>query len=558
MSLEGKRHGLLLLTVFLWVYGSLYGLRAQEVATSPTIILYNGRVLTLDQDFRIASAIAVRNDRIQAVGSSEEILKLGGAKTQKVDLKGKTLIPGFTDSHFHLVSSALALQKLQLTSAGNIKELVDIIAQAAKSIPKGRWVVASRNWTLGQLKENRLPTRQELDQATTDHPVWVPRGSHRGVANTLALKLAGITKETKASPGGEIGKDESGELDGLLLDTAQIPLQQLLPEPTHGDMTQAVVMMQRELNGAGVTSIFLGGASADDIKLLQDLRDAGQLTVRVAARIRVRTRDDYRTIQAMPRTGFGDSWLRIGTLKMGIDGGSDGTLFSEPFVNRPDFYGIQVTPTETLRQVVLQGNRDGWNFSFHCNGDKAFDVLLPILEEANAERTLVSRRWTIEHGRYPRAAQIQRLKALGMWFSVQANPYWLSSVHIVGFGLERASYGNPLRNLIDAGISLAGGSDHGIYFSPLLHMWWYVTRQTRDSGILGIEHAITAKEALIIATRNPPYLTFEETLKGTLEPNKFADLVVLNSDPLQVSPSAIKDIKVLGTMVGGRMVYGTL
>jgi len=134
MSLEGERHWLLLLTVFLWVYGSLYGLRAQEVATSPTIILYNGRVLTLDQDFRIASAIAVRNDRIQAVGSSEEILKLDGPKTQKVDLRGKILIPGFTDSHFHLVSSALALQKLQLTSAGNIKELVDIIAQAAKSV----------------------------------------------------------------------------------------------------------------------------------------------------------------------------------------------------------------------------------------------------------------------------------------------------------------------------------------------------------------------------------------------------------------------------------------
>jgi len=558
MSLGGKRHGLLLLTVFLWVYGSLYGLRAQEVATSPTIILYNGRVLTLDQDFRIASAIAVRNDRIQAVGSSEEILKLGGAKTQKVDLRGNILIPGFTDSHFHLVSSALALQKLQLTSAGNIKELVDIIAEAAKSVPKGRWVVASRNWTLGQLKENRLPTRQELDQATTDHPVWVPRGSHRGVANTLALKLAGITKETKASPGGEIGKDESGELDGLLLDTAQIPLQQLLPEPTQGDMAQAVVMMQRELNAAGVTSIFLGGASPDDLKLLQDLRDAGQLTVRVAARIRVRNRDDYRTLQAMPRTGFGDSWLRIGTLKMGIDGGSDGTLFSEPFVNRPDFYGIQVTPTETLRQVVLQGNRDGWRFSFHCNGDKAFDILLAILEEANTERTIVGRRWTIEHGRYPRADQIQRLKALGMWISIQASPYWLSSVFIENFGLQRTSYGHPLREHIEAGIPLAGGSDHGVFFSPLLHMWWYVTRQTRDSGILGIEHAITAKEALIIATRNPPYLTFEETLKGTLEPNKFADLVVLNSDPLQVSPSAIKDIKVLGTMVGGRMVYGTL
>ena len=144
-----------------------------------------------------------------------------------------------------------------------------------------------------------------------------------------------------------------------------------------------------------------------------------------------------------------------------------------------------------------------------------------------------------------------------MWISIQANPYWLSSVHIEGFGLQRASYGNPLHELIEAGIPLAGGSDHGVFFSPLLHMWWYVTRQTRDSGVLGIEHAITAKEALIIATKNPPYLTFEESLKGTIEPNKFADLVVLETDPQELSPSAIKDIQVVATIVGGKLVYGT-
>ena len=522
------------------------------------MILYNGQVLTMDDDFRTVDALALRNDQIQAVGSSSEILKLSGSNTRQIDLKGKTVIPGFTDSHFHLLSSGLAFQQLQLTSASNIAELVDIIAQAAQNTPKGNWIVASRNWTLGQLEENRLPTRQELDQATTKHPVWVPRGGHRGVANSLALQLAGLTKMSQAPPGGEIGKDEHGELTGFLLDTAQNPIRKIIPQPTHQDRLQAIISMQNRLNAAGITSVILGAAFPNEIKLLQEIREAGKLTLRITARMRVRTVEGYDAIKAMPRSGFGDSWLKIGTIKMGIDGGSDGNMFTEPYVNRPNFYGIQVTPTETLRQVVLEGNRQGWNFSFHCNGDRAFDVLLPILEEANKEKVITDRRWTIEHGRYPRSDHIQSLKSLGVLFSVQANPYWLSSVHIAGFGLQRASYGNPLRQLIDSGIQVASGSDHGIYFPPLLHMYVYVTRQTRDSGVLGMKHAISAQEALSLVTKNPPYLTFEESIKGTIEPGKLADLAILSSGPLEVSPSAIKDIEVVATLVGGQVISGNL
>lgn len=531
---------------------------AQRLNNWPDMILYNGQVLTMDDDFRTVDALALRNDQIQAVGSSSEILKLSGSNTRQIDLKGKTVIPGFTDSHFHLLSSGLAFQQLQLTSASNIAELVDIIAQAAQNIPKGNWIVASRNWTLGQLEENRLPTRQELDQATTKHPVWVPRGGHRGVANSLALQLAGLTKMSQAPPGGEIGKDEHGELTGFLLDTAQNPIRKIIPQPTHQDRLQAIISMQNRLNAAGITSVILGAAFPNEIKLLQEIREAGKLTLRITARMRVRTVEGYDAIKAMPRSGFGDSWLKIGTIKMGIDGGSDGNMFTEPYVNRPDFYGIQVTPTETLRQVVLEGNRQGWNFSFHCNGDRAFDVLLPILEEANKEKVITDRRWTIEHGRYPRSDHIQSLKSLGVLFSVQANPYWLSSVHIAGFGLQRASYGNPLRQLIDSGIQVASGSDHGIYFPPLLHMYVYVTRQTRDSGVLGMKHAISAQEALSLVTKNPPYLTFEESIKGTIEPGKLADLAILSSGPLEVSPSAIKDIEVVATLVGGQVISGNL
>ena len=552
----GRRSWFLLLVFLFLINGGFSSLTAQPPSAHPTLVLHNGRVLTLDQNDQVAEAVAIREDRIQAVGSSPEILNLAGPATRRIDLAGQTLIPGMTDSHFHLVSSALALQKLQLTSARNMAELVEIIAREAESVPAGEWIVASRNWTLGQLEENRLTTRRELDGATTRHPVWVPRGGHRGVANSLALQLAGITTDTPVPEGGEIGRDGTGELNGLLLDTAQAQLRAVLPQSSRQDLLEAVVSMQQSLNAAGYTSIILGGAAPDHLRLLQDLRDAGRLNLRVAGRIRVRSMEQYQDLAAMPRTGFGDSWLRISSIKMGIDGGSDGNMFTQPYLNRPDFHGIQVTPTETLRQVTLEGNREGWSFAYHCNGDAAFDLLLPILEEANAQRSLQGRRWTIEHGRYPRMDQIKRLQELGLWFSVQANPYWLSSVHIEGFGRERAAYGNPLRRLIDAGIPLAGGTDHGVFYSPFLHIWWYVTRQTRDSGVLGIENAITAREALILATRNPPHLTFEESQKGTIEPGKLADLVVLDSDPLQLEPSELRDVKVVATLVGGRLVHG--
>jgi predicted amidohydrolase YtcJ len=534
------------------------GLGAAGRPDVPTQILYNGTVLTMDEAFTTAEAVAIRNDRIYAVGSSKEMLALAGPETTKTDLAGKVVLPGFTDSHFHLVSAALANAEVQLTSARTIDELVGIIAGVAKTTPKGEWIVPSGGWTLGQLKENRLPTREELDRATTEHPVWVPRGGHRGVANSLALKLAGVTKDTKVPEGGVIGRDSRGELDGLIMDKAQSFIDPLLPKPTHEKTVKAVLKMLEELHAAGITSIYDGAAAPEDLRLLQELRDAGQLTMRTAMRIRVPDEKFYDTIKAMPRSGFGDSMLRIGAIKMVVDGGSDGNLFTEPYEGKPDFYGIQITPTETLRKVILQGNLDGWQFSFHCNGDKAFDILLGIMEEANKQKSIVGRRWTIEHGRYPRADQIPRIKALGLWMSTQANPYWLSSVHIENFGLKRAASANPLPTLFKAGIPVAGGSDHGEFFAPLLHMWWYVTRKTRDSGVLGIEHAISPREALLLHTRNPPYLTFEEASKGTIEPDKLADFTVLQDNPLKIPPDGIKDIKVVAAIVGGRIVHGKL
>ncbi len=527
-------------------------------AQTQRTLFYGGRVLTMDREYRTAEALIVEEGKIQAVGSTKDLLKAAGPGAARFDLKGRVVVPGFTDSHFHFVTMALESEDIPLTSAKSIAELVALIAAAAQSTPKGEWIIASGNWTLGQLKENRLPTRLEIDQATSDHPVWIPRGDHRGVANSLALKRAGITPATPAPPGGAIDKDRNGELTGRLVDSAQTVMRQAIPKATYAQTAKALAKMQSRLHAVGITTIYDGATTPEDIHAIQQFRDDGQLTLRVAFRPRVKDFAGYQVIGAMPRSGFGDSHLQMGPLKIIVDGGSDGNLFTRPYENRPDYYGVQVTATEEIRKVVLQGNRDGWRFSFHCNGDKAFDILLPILEEANAEKSIVGRRWTIEHGRYPRPDQLPRLKALGLWVSVQANPYWLSSVHIEGFGRERAAYGDPLREFLDAGIPLASGSDHGVYFNPLLHVWWYVTRMTRDSGVLGIEHAITAREALTLATRNPPFLMFEESRKGTIEPGMLADFTVLESDPLNVPPMSIKDIRVLATLVGGRIVFGSL
>jgi predicted amidohydrolase YtcJ len=299
-----------------------------------------------------------------------------------------------------------------------------------------------------------------------------------------------------------------------------------------------------------------GGVTLGEWQTMEQLKKSGQLKIRIAARIRPRDVNDFAKINAALSPETGDVWLRTGPIKVTLDGGSTGALFTRPYAIKPDFHGVQVTSTEVLKEISELANQNNWRMSVHCNGDKAFDILLDTWEAINKKKSIVGKRWTVEHGKNIRPEQIRRVKALGLLVTIQAAPYVKGETYMTNFGRETAEQSSPTRDYLKSGIILAGGSDWLTNpLNPFLHMYFAVARKTKAGNPLGQNQALTPAEALAMHTKFAAYVTFEENSKGTLAPGKFADLAVLSHDPLKIDTEQIKDIKVLMTLVGGEIVY---
>jgi len=528
-------------------------------AQAPDLILHNGNIITLDDKLATASAVAIQGEKISTLGASEQVLKLAGPKTKIIDLKKRTVVPGLIDTHIHIISGGLGMKKVQLAEATSIAELLDIIAGHIRDnqVPAGEWVVASSDWYVNQLKENRFPTRWELDQVAPQNPVFLPRGAHQSASNSLALKLGGITKESSSPAGGEIVKDpKTGDPDGSLVDTAQEPIKKLLPKESDKASLEALQRVQELAHSLGITSLVDGGVTLGEWQTMEQLKKSGQLKIRIAARIRPRDVNDFAKINAALSPETGDVWLRTGPIKVTLDGGSTGALFTRAYAIKPDFHGVQVTSTAVLKEISELANQNNWRMSVHCNGDKAFDILLDTWEAVNKKKSIVGKRWTVEHGKNIRPEQIRRVKALGLLVTIQAAPYVKGETYMTNFGRETAEQSSPTRDYLKSGIILAGGSDWLTNpLNPFLHMYFAVARKTKAGNLLGQNQALTPGEALTMHTKYAAYVTLEENSKGTLASGKLADLAVLSHDPLKIATEQIKDIKVLMTLVGGEMVY---
>ncbi len=528
-------------------------------AQAPDLILHNGNIITLDDKLATASAVAIQGEKISTLGASEQVLKLAGPKTKIIDLKKRTVVPGLIDTHIHIISGGLGMKKVQLAEATSIAELLDIIAGHIRDnqVPAGEWVVASSDWYVNQLKENRFPTRWELDQVAPQNPVFLPRGAHQSASNSLALKLGGITKESSSPAGGEIVKDpKTGDPDGSLVDTAQEPIKKLLPKESDKASLEALQRVQELAHSLGITSLVDGGVTLGEWQTMEQLKKSGQLKIRIAARIRPRDVNDFAKINAALSPETGDVWLRTGPIKVTLDGGSTGALFTRAYAIKPDFHGVQVTSTAVLKEISELANQNNWRMSVHCNGDKAFDIPLDTWEAINRKKSIVGKRWTVEHGKNIRPEQIRRVKALGLLVTIQAAPYVKGETYMTNFGRETAEQSSPTRDYLKSGIILAGGSDWLTNpLNPFLHMYFAVARKTKAGNLLGQNQALTPGEALTMHTKYAAYVTLEENSKGTLASGKLADLAVLSHDPLKIATEQIKDIKVLMTLVGGEMVY---
>jgi hypothetical protein len=519
-------------------------------------VLVNGKVVTLDSAGRISEAIAIRGGRILAVGTTEEILAYAGSKTERVELGGKIVVPGFADNHYHSIGGGPGVD---LSRTRTLQEVLDRIAARARETPEGEIVVTNSDWHEGQLAEQRLPYRDDLDRASPRHPVVVVRGGHEYILNSAALARFGIEESVQAPEGGSVGRYLDGRLNGELVDAAK-SLVKLPPGPelSAEERLEALATEYHRLNQAGLTSIRYASASSAFYRELEQFKKLGPMPLRVSVLLRVQDTADLENLDIAPEAG--DEWLRVAGIKLGVDGGFEGGLtrepYEEPWGRRGTFYGLQTIPTEPYVELVRALNRKGWRVATHAVGDAAIDLVLDAYEKANEDSSIVDRRFAIEHGFIPRQDQLPRMKALGVHLAAQNHLYLAAPSLVKYWGASRARWVTPLRAYLDAGIPVSLGTDAPVVpYPPLWVLYHFVTRDTLSAGVMGEDQRVSREEALRAMTLGGAALTFEETERGTVEPGKVADLVVLEEDILTCPPERVRDMAVALTMVGGWIVY---
>jgi predicted amidohydrolase YtcJ len=489
------------------------------------------------------------------------------------------VLPGLQDSHTHPIAAALSEQDGPVPVMHSIPDILAYIRTLAAVTPPDRVIFVPKIYST-RLAERRYPNRHELDEAAPGRAAMTDNG-YASALNSAALQKLGVGRDTPEPANGKIIKDEKGEPTGVILGAPQLlgALRQSKP-PTHADMVWALKAMQKAYNEAGITSTIDRSEGPAGFRVYQELRQQNQLTVRSTVTYLITgqgTPESVRQeIERIPfMTGLGDEWFRVGPLKVVADGGIlIGTAYlREPYgentavygYHDPRFRGVLSVPRENLIEMARVANRLGWQMTAHTTGGGATDALLDAYEAADRESSIAGRRFTVTHGNFPDAQAIERARRMGVAFDSQ--PAWL---HLDGaalkdvFGPARIRDFLPLRLLFQAGVVVAGGSDHMIRFdsrdainpyNPFFGMWMAITRKTTDGAVMGADQTITREQALRMWTLNGAWLAFEEKNRGSIEPGKLADMVVISKDYLHCPIDDIKDIEALLTVVGGRAVY---
>ena len=531
----------------------------------PDLVLYNGKIITVDAAFSIAQAVAIRGDRFVAIGTDDTVRRSAGPATKQIDLGGRTVIPGLMDGHLHNAGGGPGVD---LSRVRSMAELLAAVEARTKGAAPGALIISNSDWHEAQLREKRLPHRTDLDRVAPRNPVVLVRGGHEFIINSAAAARWNITRDTPSPRGGEIGHDANGELNGELVDTAR-GLVQLPPPPKL--TPEAIATQMKLLNAVGITGIRIpgsfqfGGDQLAAYRMFQQLKAEGRLTLRVNYLMRIFDFSSVEKLRALiaswnVRPDEGDEWLRIGGMKTLVDGGFEGGLmrepYAEPYGQGGKFKGIQVVAPDKYGPVVLELNRLGWRVATHAVGDAAVDEVLDAYEAADRERSIKGRRWTIEHFFIARPDHFPRARALEVAISAQDHLYLAAPSVANYWGRSRAEGVTPMRTFLAQGFLVAGGTDSPVIpYNPFWAMYHFITRDTISDGVYGAAERITREEALRVYTINNARLTFEENLKGSIEPGKLADLVVLSGDYLTVPEAALQSLKALGTMVGGRFVY---
>jgi predicted amidohydrolase YtcJ len=545
--------GLLLSPIAVWA----------QAKPAADLIITNANVWTVDSKLPKAQAVAIIGDRIVAVGSQADVQGWRGASTRVIDAAGKLVLPGFNDAHVHFVSGGQQLDAVDLNDATTAEEFVKRVAQQASKTPNKQWITGG-DWDETKWSPAQLPTKEMIDAVTPDNPVFLNRyDGHMSLANSIALRLAGVTASTPDPPGGSIVRDAQGNPTGALKDAAMGYVFKVIPPLSHDQRLHAVQRALSHAASLGVTSVQDMNPEYADIAVYSELLDRGQLTARIYAAPLITQVDDQ--VKIGIRRAFGSPYLRIGALKSYADGslGSATAYFFEPFADQPNNHGLlsdEMHPISLMHDRMMKADAAGLQLCTHAIGDAGISAILDIYTDLVKVRGKADRRFRIEHAQHMAAKDFARFADLGVIASVQ--PYhaiddgrWAEK----RIGHDRASRTYAFRTFLNDGVRVAFGTDWNVApLNPMLTLYAATTRATLDgknpNGWFP-EQKLTVVEAVQAYTMGSAYAEFQDQEKGSITPGKLADMVIVNDDIFQIDPVKIRDVKVTKTIVGGKVVW---
>jgi len=554
-----------------------------SIAEEAGLILHNGRIVTVDKDFSIQEAMAIRGNHILRVGKEKDILKTKGSSTEMLDLRGKMVLPGLIDSHVHSSSACMTEFDHAIPEMETIRGVLDYIESRAESLKDGQWIIVQQVF-ITRLREQRYPTREELDRAAPDNPVVFRTGPDASL-NTLALKLSGIGRDFAVTDGGPgyIEKDPgTGEPTGILRGcTRYIRSAPSGKEPTEEDRYRRLVELFKDYNSVGITAVCDRDASPSAIERYEKVRRNGDLTVRLSISQHVGTIGPLEEVKASIRRVAenplcrGDAMLRIVGIKTYLDGGmlTGSAYMRKPWgvskiysIDDPDYRGVLFIPKERLLPIVQTAVESGLQFTAHSVGDGAVHTLLEVYEEINKSMPIRKTRPCISHSNFMSREAVEKLPQLGVVVDIQ--PAWLyldTRTLTKQFGYDGLRYFQPLRSIFETGGIAGGGSDHmqkiGSFrsvnpYNPFLGMWITLTRKAKwYEGSLHPEETLSREQAIRFYTINNAHVLHLEDNIGSLEEGKLADFIIVNRDILTCPVDELRETEVLETYLSGRVVY---
>lgn len=575
LSLSGQLAGLL----------AVAALALPLSAAEADLILHRGKIATVDERFSLREALAVKDGKLLAVGTSAEVLKLKGPRTEVVDLQGRLVIPGLMDSHVHPTGAAMTEFDHPVPDMESIADVLAYLRGRAQVVPEGEWISLSQVF-ITRLREQRYPTRAELDSVAPKHPIIYSTGPDASL-NSLAMKLSGIDRDFKVTDGGSgfAERDpQTGEPTGILRNCSRYVKTKSSAKPaTAAEQAARLKHLFADYNAVGITAICDRNASVGSIEQYRKLRDAGELTVRVSCSQGVGSlgkleaiTDNIRAVAKSPLHLQRDDWLHIIGIKMFLDGGmlTGSAYMRQPWgvsqiyaITDPEYRGVRFIPKDRLVPMVRAAVESGLQFTAHSVGDGAVHGLLEVYDELAKEGLPIRQtRASVTHCNFMSREAVETAARLGVVVDIQ--PAWLyldTRTLVKQFGYDRLRYFQPLRSIFAAGGMVGGGSDHmqkigpmrsNNPYSPFLGLQTAITRRAKwYEGQLHPEEALTREQALRFYTINNAKLLFKEDRTGSLEPGKLADLAVLDTDILTCPEDKIVATQVLRTYVGGKLVY---